>query len=245
MSSVEKRDPCWGCTKSVMAHSRTSNRFLVFLGLAAAAVASASLAWTAYKDKAARGAGTELTVENQTSAPTTVYVSFGADSKITASDWSSFCTGAGLSCSFPLGASGKQPLPNPKAAYLNATFAFGAPVGCGVTKAEVNVNNPTWYDTLDVSLVDGYSNNVKIAAAPSGAPAVELGPPAGAVGNQEVYGLFPVGCDICVERQNPPCGMAKGKHGCKKGTQYDPAVPCQWQGPAKGGGGTAAIVLVP
>ena len=102
---------------------------------------------------------TDLSVENKTTAKTTVYVSFGSDSKITADDWA-FCSGSGLSCNFDLAANASFPLPNPKGLYINATFAFGQPVACGVTKAEININNPAWYDTLDVSLVDGYSNKI-------------------------------------------------------------------------------------
>lgn len=184
--------------------------------------------------------GTDLAVKNGKAVATTVYVSFGADSKITPADWS-FCAGSGLSCSFTLGAGKTKPLPNAAHAYVNGTFSFDAPVGCGVTKAEIDVNNPSWYDTLDVSLVDGYSDKVQISA-PGG---TLLGPPAGATGNEKVYGLFPVGCDICVARQNPPCGIAKGKTGCKTGTQYAPDVPCQWQGPTKGGGGQVTISLLP
>lgn len=189
------------------------------------------------------GSGTDLTVENQRSVSTTVHVSFGADSKVTAADWA-FCEGSGLSCSFQLGEGASKTLPNAAHAYLNATFAFDAAVGCGVTKAEVNVNNPDWYDVLDVSLVDGYSNKVQITVTPTGKDAVRLGPPAGATDNQKVYGLFPFGCDICVERQHPPCGISPGKHGCKSGGQYDPAVPCQWQGPTKSGGGHVTISLL-
>ncbi len=212
-----------------------------------AALVAFSLALACMKDEARQTGsfGTALTVENQTKVATTVYVSFGSDSKITAPDWSSFCTGAGLNCSFPLGPSASQALPNPSNAYLNATFAFGQPVACGVTKAEVNINNPKWYDTLDVSLVDGYSDKVQISATPTGAPTVTLGPPLGETGNEKVYGLFPLGCDICVERQNPPCGIPKGKQGCKTGTPSDPDVPCQWQGPVQGGSGTATISLLP
>lgn len=176
---------------------------------------------------------TSLQVKNSTSEATTVYVSFGSDSKVTASDWD-FCAGTGLNCSFPLGAKGGKKLP--VLDYLNATFAFGQEVGCGVTKAEVNINNPSWYDILDVSLVDGFSNKIQINATPTGKKVIHLGPPLGQTGNEKVLGVFPYGCDICVERQNPPCGIAKGKFGCKKGTQYDPDVPCQWQGATKGGG---------
>lgn len=189
------------------------------------------------------GAGTDLTVENQRSVATTVYVSFGADSKVTGGDWA-FCEGEPLSCSFQLDEKASKSLPNATHAYLNATFSFDKPVGCGTTKAELNINNPSWYDVLNVSLVDGYSNKIQITTTPTGKDAVRLGPPSGATGNQKIYGLFPFGCDICVERENPPCGISKGKHGCKSGTQYDPDVPCQWQGPTKSGGGHVTISLL-
>lgn len=187
---------------------------------------------------------TDLTVHNAKTTATTVYVAFGSDSVVGVADWP-FCTGSGLNCNFPLAAGTSKPLPNPKDAYVNATFSFDHAVGCGVTKAEVNVNNPDWYDTLDVSLVDGYSDKIEISVTPTNDPQVILGPPKGDTGNEKVLGLFPFGCDICVERQNPPCGIAKGKTGCKAGTQYDPKVPCQWQGPHKGGGGDATITLMP
>jgi len=189
------------------------------------------------------GSGTSVTIENQTADPTTVYVAFGADSVVTSSDWS-FCSGSGLNCSFDMPKNGTQPLPTEGYDYLNATFSFGAAVGCGVTKAEVNVNNPKWYDTLDVSLVDGYSNKLQISASPTGGGPVVLGPPAGETGNEKVLGVFPYGCDICVARQAPPCGISTGTTGCKAGTQYDPDPPCQWQGTVKGGGGTVTVSLV-
>ena len=185
---------------------------------------------------------TSLSISNGQTGAVDVYVSFGSDSKITADSWS-FCSGSGLNCNFNLAGSTTKPMPNPNGEYINATFAFGAEVGCGVTKAEININNPAWYDTVDVSLVDGYSNDIEMIYTPLGGKAVTLGPPNGATGNEKVYGLFPYGCDICVERQNPPCGISKGKTGCKKGTQYDPDVPCQVQGATKGGGGSVEIKL--
>lgn len=185
------------------------------------------------------GSSTTVSVHNGTDAATTVYVSFGSDSKILPADWP-FCSGSDLTCNFELNSKETKSLPT--SGYLNATFAFGDPVGCGVTKAEVNVNNPAWYDILDVSLVDGYSNNIQMTATPSGKAALRLGPPNGEYGNSDVYGLFPYGCDICVEKQNPPCGIAKGKKGCKKGTQYNPDVPCQWQGASMGGGELAVEI---
>jgi hypothetical protein len=191
----------------------------------------------------ASSAGTDVAVHNGRTTASTVYVAFGADSAVTAADWT-FCAGSGLVCSFALGAGKTTALPNPSHAYLNATFSFDAPVGCGVTKAELNVNNPAWYDTLDVSLVDGFSDKVQITAVAGGTTTV-LGPPVGASGNEKVLGVFPLGCDVCVARKDPPCGLTPGKSGCKAGTQYDPDVPCQWQGPTKGGGGTATLELLP
>jgi len=187
--------------------------------------------------------GTQLSVNNTLAANTTVYVAFGSDSKITADDWS-FCEGSGLVCSFELAGHEVKPLPNPEGKYLNGTFSFGAPVGCGSTKAEVNLNNPDWFDVMDVSLVDGYSNDIEIVSTPEGGEAVVLGPPKGQDGNETVFGLFPYGCDTCVARENPPCGITKGTDGCKKGSQSDPDVPCQFQGATKGGGkATVEIVL--
>lgn len=190
------------------------------------------------------GSGTQLTVDNQRTVSTAVHVAFGANSKITADSWD-FCKGSGLTCSFSLAAKSSKKLPNPSGALINATFSFDAPVECGVTKAEININNPHWYDVLDVSLVDGYSNRIQITVTPTDGESVLLGPPVTATGNEKVFGLFPYGCDICVERQNPPCGITPGKTGCKSGGQYSPAVPCQWQGPTKSGGGQATITLLP
>lgn len=184
-----------------------------------------------------------LTVANQTDVPTTVYIAFGSDSVVLPGAWS-FCTGSGLNCSFVLGARDTQVLPL-GGAYLNATFAFDLPVGCGATKAEFNVNNPKWYATVDISMVDGYSNNLQVDLDEVGdAGPVRLGPPLGKAGNEKVVGLFPYGCDICVDRQNPPCGISKGADGCKSGGQYNPDVICQYQGATMGGGAPAVLSLV-
>lgn len=190
-----------------------------------------------------RSTGTKVTVTNAM-ADTLVYVAFGADSIVGPADWVSFCTSpTPRNCFFALPAGKSQPLPT-DGRYLNATITFGGEVGCGRTKAEVNVNNPNWYDTLDVSLVDGYSDKIKInVTAPDGTATV-LGPPVGETGNERVLGVYPYGCDICVARQNPPCAIPVGTDGCKGGTQYDPDVACQFQGAVKGGGGSVDVVLV-
>ena len=185
----------------------------------------------------------QIVIENVTGEPTTVHVAFGADSAI--KDWP-FCGGVPPACTFTLKAYGRRSLPL-KGAYLNATISFDAPVGCGVTKAEINTNNPKWYSTIDVSLVDGYSNRIAIVVQPhtGGIDAAVLGPPVDSVdGNEWVFGLFPYGCDICVDRQNPPCDIPKGNKGCKTGTQYKPHVPCQYQGLVMGGDESIRIQLV-
>jgi len=186
--------------------------------------------------------GTAVKVTSPTA--TTVYVAFGADSAITVADWSFCVSPSGLTCNFPL--TGSRVLPT-GGKYLNVSLAFGGAVGCGNTKAELNVNNPNWYDVFDVSLVDGYSNKIKIIYMPPKSDAgVVLGPPAGATGNEKILGVFPVGCDVCVARCRPPCGIKAdckpGTDGCKSGTQYKPDVPCQYQGAVKGGGGSVEVI---
>lgn len=183
-------------------------------------------------------AHTSLTVRNATSSPVLVYVSFGADSTVNASSWAFCAASSPLNCSFTLAANSQRFVP--PAGYLNATVSFGQPVGCGNTKAELNLNNPHWYDIVDISLVDGFSNKIQITAND-----VVLGPPKGKDGNEAVFGLYPYGCDLCTARQSPPCNIAQGGVGCKAGTQYNPTPPCQYQGPTMGGGGIVVVELVP
>jgi hypothetical protein len=174
-------------------------------------------------------AGTStLDMTNSTKADTVVYFAFGADSAITS--WSFCPITARLNCQFTLKAGTTKHLPL-GGQYLNATISFGAPVTCNTTKAELNINNPNWYDISDVSLVDGYDNKIMIMA---GGKRISI---AGPTGNEKAFGVYPMGCDICVARQSPPCGMSPGKDGCKAGPdQYHPKVPCQWQGTVMGGG---------
>jgi len=212
-------------------------RYLLACTLALLVVSCSSLVM------APSGAAVSTTVEvvNSSGADATVYLSFGADSVVLPADWP-FCKAtAKLNCSFPLKAGAAQPLPL-SGKRFNATMAFDAPVSCGSTKAEVNVNNPAWFDVVDVSLVDGYSNKVWIEAT-DGGKAAKLGPPNGVEGNEKVFGVYPLGCDICTARQNPPCDQKPGKDGCKAGSQYDPEVPCQWQGVSKGGGSSLKVVF--
>ncbi len=188
--------------------------------------------------KAALGTSTAM-LTNETAHPTVVYFAFGADSVVLPAAWS-FCENVThLTCQAPLKSHGTLDLPL-NGQYLNVTFAFGNPVSCNSTKGELNLNNPKWYDIADISLVDGYSNKILITAG-----STKIGPPLGANGNEKVFGLYPLGCDICTARQNPPCGMKPGGTGCKAGSQYKPDVPCQWQGTVMGGGTKMVASLMP
>ena len=76
-------------------------------------------------------------------------------------------------------------------------LSFNAPVTCGSTKAEVLVNNPKWFDVLDVSVVDGFNEKIQMNLTPPGGRVIQLGPPVGKLGNQKVFGVFPYACTIC------------------------------------------------
>jgi hypothetical protein len=179
---------------------------------------------------------------NESSVNIMAFIAFGADSVVLPASIQACNVDAGLTCQFMLPAHGLVSLPL-DGKYLNATISFGAPVSCGSTKAEVNVNNPKWYDVTDISLVDGYSNGMLMDIEDASGKH-RLGPVASGSGNQNMDGVFPLGCDICVQRQHPPCGMQPGPmngDGCKKGTQYNPTPPCQYQGPTMGGGSKVVV----
>lgn len=177
-------------------------------------------------------------VVNATDSSVAVNVAFSSVSTVLPSGWS-FCqndASTGLSCTFSIEPNGQQVLPT-GGSYLNATMAFNGQVACGTTEVELNINNPSWYDIIDISLVNGYSNKVSIEVS-----GTKLGPPNGATGNETVFGVFPLGCDLCTSRSSAtPCGMSPGSDGCKKGSQYDPDVPCQYQGSTMGGGSSIII----
>lgn len=180
-----------------------------------------------------------LGVENATSAPVTVYVAFGSDSVVQAGSWPICGVDAGLNCTFTVPANTTLPLPS-TGQYLNATMSFGGPVACGRTKVELNLHNPSWYDVVDVSLVDGFSSSVSLTYG-----SLEIGPVTSAAGNDKALGVYPLGCDLCVARSSQtPCGMAPGTDGCKAGSQYDPTVPCQYQGSVKDGAASVVVTYL-
>ena len=182
-----------------------------------------------------------VSIKNGSAEDKTVYISFGADSVALPANIPA-CENemsTRLTCQFPLtkgATSGLRISSN----YLNATISIGAPIACGSTKAEVNVNNPRWYDTIDISLVDGFSSPMSVETRDS-AGAHVLGPVTGATNNEKAFGVFPYGCDICVARKSPPCGILPGGSGCKAGTQNDPSVICQYKGPTLNGGSVVMI----
>lgn len=185
-------------------------------------------------------AGSTITLKNTTGKATKVYAAFGADSVVLPPAWSFCAPSSTLTCTFAIDAGKTQDLPT-GGAYLNVTISFGQPVGCGATKVELNVNNPKWYDVVDLSLVDGFSVPVSMVV-----DGTTLGPVLGPSNNQGLYGVFPLGCDICVARSSQtPCGQTPGTSGCKAGTQYDPKPPCQHQGKVMGGGSVIEVSLLP
>lgn len=205
-----------------------SRRGVIFAGLVAFGVGAAVTLSTVGCDKAT------AKVKNASGAAIRMHIKFGTGTKA-----HPFCGEA--SCVVPIPDKATIDIPT-GGEYLNATLAFDAPVGCGATKVELDLNNPSWFDIVDVSLVDGWNRSVKVALEdPSGSK--KIGPVDSAVGNEKAFGVYPLACDICVERQSPPCGYEPGKTGCKAGTQYAPDVPCQYQGTVKGGG-TAVLVTV-
>src|SRR5215470_8448841 len=162
-----------------------------------ALLAASQPAWAADKNKMVR-------ITNKQNAPAEVYINFAADSTLKPTDLP-FCKITGpLNCQFTLSANSSQDVPNPQAKYFNMALAFNAPVNCGSTKAEVLVNNPNWYDILDVSVVDGFNEKIQMNLTPTS------------------------GCTICAGIKNAPCGDA-GAGECKKGSESNPDVLCQYQ----------------
>ena len=80
------------------------------------------------------------------------------------------------------------------------------------------------------------------------------GPAIPGADNSQVSGVFPYGCDICVARQQPPCGIAPcgsspndgGQAcGCKTGGQYNPTMPCQVTYQQADAGSLVNVTLLP
>ena len=183
-----------------------------------------------------------LSVTNTTSSPVDVWVSFGANSCVKQADIPG-CKDAPYDlCTFNLTASGTDGATKvipPKACPMNLTFRFDSIEGCGTTKAEANINYPNEDDFWNVSLVDGWNRNVKIDVITADGSTKTLGPPNGKTGNENVFGVYPLNCDICVAIQKPNCPVEGTTDGCKvdvNGEHIDPLrpkVPCQWNSPGQ------------
>jgi hypothetical protein len=167
-------------------------------------------------------------ITNRQSAQAEVYINFSDISQLKPSDLPFLLVTGPLNCQFTLAANSSQDIPNPAAKYLDMALAFNAPVRCGSTKAEVLVNNPAWCDIEDVSVVDGFNEKIQMNLTPTGRTLVQLGPPVGQLGNQNVFGVFPYGCTTCVGILNPPCGN-DGVAQCKSGSEHNPSSLCQYQ----------------
>lgn len=196
------------------------------------------------------GSGTTLEIENKSSDGVEVYVAFGAHSIITPTspEWE-FCTeekSYPMVCDFSLGPDVTRVLPL-AGTYFNAAISFGGAVTCGTTKAEFDLNSTTWYDVMDLSLVDGFNAALSIEVEEPGnldAGPTVLGPVLKERGNERAFGVFPLACDVCVARQSPPCGYSRGPSAeCKKGSQSDPDVVCQYQATMMHGADTAVKLV--
>jgi len=172
---------------------------------------------------------THAVLSNLTDAGAVVNVSFGSDSVVGPTNWASFGTAAPSGCTLTLPAGAAQALPM-GGQYTSATFAFNGPVGCGSSLGEFTANNANGYGTADISLVNGWNATLAIVIG-----GVTLGP-AVEGDNSQVSGVFPYGCDICVARQKPPCGIdpcgsspndGGQACGCHSGGQFAPTVACQ------------------
>jgi hypothetical protein len=187
---------------------------------------------------------------NNTRGSVPVYISFASDSVINASQLSSFCTKfppeTNLKCRLTM-APGSLEIPNPQFKYLNLAVTFNGQVGCGTTKGELTANFPSWYDTMDVSEVDGFNNKVEIDAISSSGGTQKIGPANGITGNRLLFGVYPYKCSICVDLGTPPScpdTPPPGKKSeCKDGTENNPTPPCQYQ--MNDPDGTIKVILVP
>jgi len=180
---------------------------------------------------------TSVTIMNNQDQSAEVFISFEATSCVTSEAWSSFCTeidSSDLNCSFTLDANSSQDLPlTDTTCNAMFTIAFNAPPSqfCDKTQVEFNIhsNGADPMDTYDISLVNGFNEPVSVIDG------TEAGPVDCETGNQNVSGVFPLGCDACAERLDPPCGFTPGDNReCHGGTQFDPDPPCQFTQPSGG-----------
>jgi len=165
----------------------------------------------------------------------------------------SFPITSGDTCTLPLivGCPNNPPLSVPSSSInfgFNpevVTMPCGMSPGTGPSIAEVTINGDNSCsktpgcdsppcDCVDISLVQGYTLP-NISMTLSEGPTT-LGPTAGITGNQKVFGVFPVGCTNCVNRDGCPCGInCSDTSQCHQGgTPNNPDLPCQASQPTGG-----------
>lgn len=176
----------------------------------------------------------KVIIKNMQKTKAEVNINFSDISEINKSNLGSLCdkrgTSSNLNCGFDLGPNEQKEITNPSFKKLSMSLAFNKFVGCGATKAELTVNWNT-DDNFDVSCVDGFNEKIAMIFTYGNAQQVKMGPPNGKTGNENVYGVFPYGCDICAGRLSPQkaCGpYPLGNSGCKSGTEHNPSVICQY-----------------
>lgn len=162
----------------------------------------------------------------------------------------SFPIDANQTCSPPLTAGCETTV---KVAFNEefVTNACGSSPGTGPSVAELFVGGDDCSktpgcgsppcDCADISLVQGYTMpNISMTLSKD---STVLGPTVGATGNQDVFGVFPVGCTNCVNRGGCPCGIdCSDTSQCHQGgTPNDPDLPCQASQPT---GGTVTITIL-
>jgi len=201
---------------------------------------------------------------------TTVFAVFSTDSCTVISDWLTIpCTSVDTTCtptanpsicSFPIASGDTCTPPLMAGCKTSINFGFnpevvtktcGTTPGTGPSIAEVTINGDNCSkkpgcdsppcDCADISLVNGYTLP-NISMTVSDGPTT-LGPTAGATGNQNVFGVFPVGCTNCLNRDGCPCGInCSDTSQCHQGgTPPDPDIPCLASQPT---GGTITINIL-
>jgi hypothetical protein len=177
----------------------------------------------------------KVIIKNMQKTKAEVNINFSDISEINKSTLGGLCdkrgTASNLNCGFDLGPNEQKEITNPFFKMLSMSLAFNKVVGCGSTKAELTVNYAKGDDNFDVSCVDGFNEKIAMIFTYGNAQQVKMGPPNGKTGNENVYGVFPYGCDICAGRLSPQkaCGpYPLGNSGCKSGTEHNPSVICQY-----------------
>jgi hypothetical protein len=203
--------------------------------------------------ESAGGKQKKVIIINNSGKKAEVNINFSDLSEVNRDTLGTFCdkrvTASKLNCGFDLEPVGRtnstKEITNPYFRTLSMSMAFNKPVDCGATKAELTIN-ASKDDVMDVSLVDGFNEKVKMVFTPSlGQPTI-AGPANAITGNENIAGVYPYGCDGCAARIAPQkkCGpYPMGNSGCHGGAQYDPKPKCELR--LNESNGIIEIILMP